>query len=78
MKKFLALSFVLVVMLSASAALADPVTLVYAEVNPLDTIVGQIGKAFKQRLKNFQAEKLKSTFRPAVFSEPKLRSLTEC
>ena len=50
MKKFLALSLVLVVMLSASAALAAPVTLVYAEVNPLDTIVGQIATAFKAKL----------------------------
>ena len=50
MKKFLAVSLVLTVMLSASAAFAAPVTLVYAEVNPLDTIVGQIATAFKAKL----------------------------
>ena len=35
----------------ASAASADPaVTLVYAEVNPLDTIVGQTATAFKEKV----------------------------
>ncbi|MBQ9418759.1 MAG: hypothetical protein IJU31_00100, partial [Synergistaceae bacterium] len=50
MKKFFALSLVLAVALSASAAVAAPVTLVYAEVNPLDTIVGQVATAFKQKV----------------------------
>ena len=50
MKKFFALSLVLAAVLSASAAVAAPVTLVYAEVNPLDTIVGQVATAFKQKV----------------------------
>lgn len=36
---------------NASGAAADPkVTLVYAEVNPLDTIVGQTGSHFKEKV----------------------------
>ena len=50
MKKFFALSLVLAAVLSASAAVAAPVTLVYAEVNPLDTIVGQVATVFKQKV----------------------------
>ena len=46
MKKVLALVFVLVMAASASAA----VTLTYAEVNPLDSIVGQTATAFKQKV----------------------------
>ena len=35
----------------AAAAASDPkVTLVYAEVNPLDTIVGQTGSHFKEKV----------------------------
>ena len=35
----------------AAAAASDPaVTLVYAEVNPLDTIVGQTATAFKEKV----------------------------
>lgn len=49
MKKLLALVLALVTLLSCTAAMADPVTLVYAEVNPLEgTIVGSIAKYFKQ------------------------------
>ena len=50
MKKFFALSLVLAAVLSASVAVAAPVTLVYAEVNPLDTIVGQVATVFKQKV----------------------------
>ena len=45
MKKLLALVLVLVLASSASA-----VTLTYAEVNPLDSIVGQTATAFKQKV----------------------------
>lgn len=50
MKKLLALVLVLAVLLGCSAALAEPVTLTYAEVNPLDTIVGQTATFFKQKV----------------------------
>lgn len=54
MKKITNLFLGLAVMLSlGSAAMATeaaPVKLVYAEVNPLDTIVGQTGTAFKQKV----------------------------
>ena len=52
MKKLFALFLVLVVALCASAAVAAPVKLTYAEVNPLDdsTIVGSIAKIFKQKV----------------------------
>lgn len=50
MKKLFAVSLALLVALSASAALAAPVKLTYAEVNPLDTIVGQVATTFKQKV----------------------------
>ena len=50
MKKFVALSVVVLSVLAAAQAFAAPVTLVYAEVNPLDTIVGQVGTTFKQKV----------------------------
>lgn len=51
MKKTLYILLVLAMVLGSTAALAEqPVTLVYAEVNPLDTIVGQTGMAFKEKL----------------------------
>ena len=51
MKKFvIALSVVSMVLLSVVSAMAAPVTLVYAEVNPLDTIVGQVATTFKQKV----------------------------
>ena len=51
MKKFLALILALCMILGASAALADPVTLVYAEVNPpQDCVVGDVAMAFKQKV----------------------------
>lgn len=49
MRKFLvSLVLVSVVMFAAAPAMSDPVTLVYAEVNPLDTIVGHIAVTFKE------------------------------
>ncbi|MCH5286630.1 MAG: TRAP transporter substrate-binding protein [Christensenellaceae bacterium] len=51
MKKLLCALLALVLVLSSAAALAeDPVTLVYAEVNPLDTIVGQLAQDFKAKV----------------------------
>lgn len=51
MKKLLYLLLVLTLILGATAAVAEePLTLVYAEVNPLDTIVGQTANAFKTKL----------------------------
>jgi TRAP-type C4-dicarboxylate transport system substrate-binding protein len=51
MKKLLGLVLVLAMMLSCVSALAEPVTLTYAEVNPLDgTIVGEMAKAFKAKV----------------------------
>lgn len=52
MKKFLALTLLCALLTGgASTALAaDPITLVYAEVNPLDTIVGKTDMAFKQKV----------------------------
>lgn len=56
MKKLLSIALTLLMVLglavSAGAEVAnDPqVTLVYAEVNPLDTIVGQTGTAFKEKV----------------------------
>ena len=40
MKKLVTLVLALALVLCATAAMADPITLTYAEVNPLDTIVG--------------------------------------
>ena len=51
MKKVLSLVLALALVLSCSAALAsEPVTLVYAEVNPLDTIVGKTATFFKEKV----------------------------
>ena len=50
MKKLLGILLALALLLGCTAALADPVTLTYAEVNPLDgTIVGEMAKAFKEK-----------------------------
>ena len=59
MKKVLALVLALTVAMSASAAMAAPVTLVYAEVNPLDTIVGQIAQAFKSKVEELSGGEVK-------------------
>ena len=54
MKKFLALVMALCMVFALCAVSAyadDPVTLTYAEVNPLDgTIVGEMAKAFKAKV----------------------------
>ncbi|MBR3106891.1 MAG: TRAP transporter substrate-binding protein [Clostridia bacterium] len=52
MKKFLGIILALALLLSCASALAeDPITLTYAEVNPLDgTIVGEMAKAFKAKV----------------------------
>ena len=51
MKKFLALVLAVMTIFSCAAAVAEPVTLVYAEVNPLEgTIVGSIAKFFKEKV----------------------------
>ena len=52
MKKLISLFLVLALLLGCGAALADdPITLTYAEVNPLEgTIVGEMAKAFKAKV----------------------------
>ena len=50
MKKLLALIAALALVLTCAAASAEPVTLTYAEVNPLDTIVGKIATDFKAKV----------------------------
>ena len=54
MKKLLALTMALCMIFAlcaASASAEEPVTLTYAEVNPLDgTIVGEMAKAFKEKV----------------------------
>ncbi len=50
MKKLLVVALALVMALACTAAMAEPVTLTYAEVNPIDTIVGQTATAFKTKL----------------------------
>ena len=51
MKKLFSIALVLVMLLSCAAFAEEPVTLTYAEVNPLDgTIVGEMAKAFKEKV----------------------------
>lgn len=50
MKKLLTMALALVMVLGCVAAVAEPITLTYAEVNPIDTIVGQTATAFKTKL----------------------------
>ena len=50
MKKLLALIAALALVFACAAASAEPVTLTYAEVNPLDTIVGKIATDFKAKV----------------------------
>ena len=50
MKKLLALVLALVMVAACAVAMADPITLTYAEVNPIDTIVGQTATAFKTKV----------------------------
>ena len=58
MKKFFALLLALSLALSAPAW-AAPVTLVYAEVNPMDTTVGQVANAFKQKVEELSGGEVK-------------------
>ena len=58
MKKFFALLLALSVAWGAPAW-AAPVTLVYAEVNPLDTTVGQVANAFKQKVEELSGGEVK-------------------
>lgn len=44
---------------AAAASDMPEVTLVYAEVNPLDTIVGQTGTAFKEKVEELSGGKIK-------------------
>ena len=52
MKKFLSLTLALAMLLSISAVAlaADPITLVYSEVNPETSFVGTLGAAFKAKV----------------------------
>lgn len=50
MKKLAILVLALALVLCCASAMAAPVTLTYAEVNPLDTIVGQTATAFKTKV----------------------------
>ena len=52
MKKLFSIALVLVMLLSCAAALAEaPITLTYAEVNPVEgTVVGDVALAFKSKL----------------------------
>ncbi len=51
MKKLLAIVMALALVLGATAAMADAVTLTYAEVNPIEgTVVGDVALAFKSKL----------------------------
>jgi TRAP-type C4-dicarboxylate transport system substrate-binding protein len=59
MKKVFALVLALAVVMGASVSMAAPVTLVYAEVNPLDTIVGQIAQAFKTKVEELSGGEVK-------------------
>ena len=59
MKKLLAFSLVVSLLFSVAPVMAAPVTLVYAEVNPLDTIVGQFGSAFKQKVEEISGGDVK-------------------
>ena len=60
MKKLVYLLLVVMLIVSSTAALAEqPVTLVYAEVNPLDSIVGQMANAFKTKLEELSGGSVK-------------------
>ena len=51
MKKLLGILLALALLLGCTAAFADPITLTYSEVNPLEgTIVGEVAKAFKAKV----------------------------
>ena len=50
MKKLVTLVLALALVLCAAVSMAEPITLTYAEVNPLDTIVGKIATDFKAKV----------------------------
>ncbi len=50
MKKLLALVLAIMMVLGCTAAVAEPITLTYAEVNPIDTIVGKTATFFKEKV----------------------------
>ncbi len=51
MKKLFSIVLVLAMVLACSAAMAEPITLTYAEVNPVEgTVVGDVALAFKEKL----------------------------
>lgn len=54
------------------------VTLVYAEVNPLDTIVGQTDQAFADKVHELSGGKIKMKFRLQVFFDPKTTYWMQC
>ncbi len=66
MKKLLSVLMALALVLSlAGAALAEePVTLVYAEVNPLDTIVGQLASDFKAKVEELSGGSITIDLQP--------------
>ncbi len=67
MKKLLSLTLALLMVLSLGAvAFADeePVTLVYAEVNPLDTIVGQLAQDFKDKVEELSGGSIQIDLQP--------------
>ncbi len=60
MKKFLvSVSLVMMLLFSVSPAMSAPITLVYAEVNPLDTIVGHIATTFKDAVEKLSNGEIK-------------------
>ena len=60
MRKLVCLLLVVMLALGSAAALAEQaVTLVYAEVNPLDSIVGQMADAFKTKLEELSGGSVK-------------------
>ena len=61
-KLLLVFSLVSLVVLSVTPVTAAPVTLVYAEVNPPDTIVGQVGTLFKQKVEELSGGEVKIDF----------------
>jgi len=58
MKKLVTLVLALALVLCATVAMADPITLTYAEVNPKETIVGQIATDFKEKVEELSGGEL--------------------
>ena len=66
MKKIVSILLALTMLLTlAGAAMAEePVTLVYAEVNPLDTIVGQLASDFKEKVEELSGGSITIDLQP--------------